>query len=135
MLESQHGYLSLDEVKLCRRLYLRSWTPSYLDGIGSVDVSVFVYHSASNSEFDDINQVVDYNVMREALIKVKPIFSRDDCGRVAQLLISQQGIHRTVVSMVNIEGDVHVASAVKDYRWGALANASALSGLQFGSTL
>jgi hypothetical protein len=55
----------------CRRLFLRSW--QYPDPGGksrgaSVNVTIFVRYEDSDSRGDEFANVVDYNVMRDALL-------------------------------------------------------------------
>ncbi|TCG06145.1 hypothetical protein BZM27_28525 [Paraburkholderia steynii] len=56
----------------CRRLFLRNWRYPVLDGGTrgvSVNVTIFVRYEDSDSRGDDFAKVIDYNVMRDALLK------------------------------------------------------------------
>jgi hypothetical protein len=64
-----------DHLKLaltCRRLFLRNWrypaSDGSAEGIG-VNVTIFVRYEDSDSRNDDFANVVDYNVMRNGLLK------------------------------------------------------------------
>ena len=63
-----------DHLKLvlaCRRLFLRNWRCPAADGRASgvsVNVTIFVRYENSDSRGDDFSKVVDYNVMRDALL-------------------------------------------------------------------
>jgi hypothetical protein len=64
-----------DHLKLaltCRRLFLRNWQFPAIDGSPSrvsVNVTIFVRYEDSDSKGDDFSKVVDYNVMRDALLR------------------------------------------------------------------
>jgi hypothetical protein len=66
-----------DHLKLaltCRRLFLRNWRLPAVDGSFSrvevsVNVTIFVRYEDSDSKGDDFSKVVDYNVMRDALLR------------------------------------------------------------------
>jgi hypothetical protein len=64
-----------DHLKLalaCRRLFLRNWRYPEPDcgarGV-SVNVTIFVRYEDSDSRDDDFAKVVDYNVMRDGLLR------------------------------------------------------------------
>lgn len=55
----------------CRRLFLRNWRCGVPDGDMrgvSVNVTIFVRYEDSDSNGDDFAKVIDYNVMRDALL-------------------------------------------------------------------
>lgn len=57
---------------MCRRLFLRRWRAQAGDGTSSaldVSVEIWVPLAHSTSESDDLSGVLDYNVMRDALLK------------------------------------------------------------------
>jgi hypothetical protein len=63
-----------DHLKLaltCRRLFLRNWRypdPGATSRGASVNVTIFVRYEDSDSRGDEFANVVDYNVMRDALL-------------------------------------------------------------------
>jgi hypothetical protein len=95
---------SITKALTCRHLFLRAWKPAYLVDTGTVDVSIFVAYAASDSARDDIEDVVDYNVMRDALVAIEPHFAQIDCDRIAEHLAGIAGVKLAHVTMRDPDG-------------------------------
>jgi dihydroneopterin aldolase len=56
----------------CRRLFLRRWKPTDLEGglqRPHVNVEIWVRYENSTAKTDELKDVLDYNVMRDALLR------------------------------------------------------------------
>ncbi|CAE6711280.1 MULTISPECIES: hypothetical protein [Paraburkholderia] len=97
---------SIDDQVSCRRLFLKGWQPHYLEGPVKVNVEILVELRASNSCRDEIEDVIDYNVMRDALLSLRPLPDNEACRDVARALTSHDGIRAARVTMTDEQGRV-----------------------------
>ncbi|WP_193101406.1 hypothetical protein [Burkholderia sp. Z1] len=71
-MKPEHRCLPVDWRLDCRRLFLRSWKPSApgdeLHGT-HVNVEVWVRYENASATTDELNDVLDYSVMRNALLQ------------------------------------------------------------------
>ncbi|MCP3727115.1 hypothetical protein M3I53_29005 [Paraburkholderia sp. CNPSo 3272] len=64
-------YTRIDLVVGCRRLFLRGWHPANIDPLAQkhfVNVEIWVRYLHSSAASDELCDVLDYNVMRDALL-------------------------------------------------------------------
>jgi hypothetical protein len=97
---------SFDDLISCRRLFLKGLRPRYPAGPSKVDIEILVELVASISSRDEIEDVVDYNVMRDTLLVLQPSPANDACSSVARALTSHTGIRAARVTMVGADGRV-----------------------------
>jgi len=96
-----------------RRMFLTGWCPNHLRTEGTVSVSILVAYSASNSWRDDIRDVVNYNVMRDTLIALRPVLNNQDCARIAETLVTIPGVLFAEVTMQNLAKHILYRCIVK----------------------
>jgi hypothetical protein len=73
-----------------RRLFLRAWRPSAPPGTSetpSINVEIWVRYEHSTAEKDELSDVLDYNVMRDALLCSGYPHSRDFVERALDELM------------------------------------------------
>ncbi|MFX1676230.1 hypothetical protein PWR63_28905 [Paraburkholderia sp. A2WS-5] len=73
--------------------------PGYLDCHARVAAGMRVELRACDSSRDEILNVVDDNLMRGALIEMRPHLSNDGCVRVATALVPHNGIRAARVTI------------------------------------
>jgi hypothetical protein len=74
-----------------------------------IDISILVDYAVSDSARDNIDDVIDYNVMRDALVAIRPDFSRIACCRVVEVLAAYPGVRSASVYMKDDRGRNHYA--------------------------
>lgn len=95
-----------------RRLFLRRYRAPHLTEEVWVDVEILVCLDASDSKLDEIRDVVDYNVMRDTLIEIRPDASVQACRDVTDALVKVPGIAAAAMSISHIVGQVCTASSL-----------------------
>jgi hypothetical protein len=109
------------ELISCRRLFLRSWKPSAEVSAGDirVHVEIWVPLSRSTSVDDDLSGVLDYNVMRDSLLKARDPRTVDFISVALEELMNWP-IARAHVKVVHEDGGATIAEgyrvAVGDFR-------------------
>lgn len=71
-MKPEHSCPPVDRLIDCRRLFLRRWKPSAPgDGLHGthVNVEVWVRYENASATTDELDDVLDYNVMRDALLQ------------------------------------------------------------------
>lgn len=66
-----HRFTPIDLSLECRRLFLRRWKPVGIAGLENthVNVDIWVRYENAAAEKDELEDVLDYNVMRDALMR------------------------------------------------------------------
>lgn len=72
IVKHEHNCPPVDWTINCRRLFLRNWKPATPgDGLQKthVNVEVWVRYENASAKADELEDVLDYNVMRDALLQ------------------------------------------------------------------
>lgn len=109
-----HGYIAQPEFLLRhRRLFLRGYRPPHIPANVRIDVQIFVELRVSDSGRDALEDVVDYNVMRDTLLALRPGMTEAGCMEVAEALSRVQGVSAAIVTMSNSGNHVCEAASVR----------------------
>lgn len=104
------------ELKLalaCRRLFLRNWRYPVPDESARgvrVNVTIFVRYEDSDSRGDDFAKVVDYNIMRDALLRAGNPAMPEFIERALAELLTAQIVLATVEVSDTREGTAAIES-------------------------
>ncbi|MFT4437766.1 hypothetical protein ACMX25_30930 [Caballeronia sp. 15715] len=105
-----------------RKLFLRGYRAPCLPAGVSINVDLLVDLRASDSSRDELEDVIDYNIMRDALISVGPQLTVDGATKAAEALVAIPGVQAAVVAICDANGQV--STSRRRARESASAHAS-----------